>query len=61
MVFMNVCFQLALCRKLPANSLNHTYKEVVADKLYLFQLEFSLQEAEVGRVASTELAAQFAL
>jgi len=23
-------------RKLPANSLNHTYKEVVAEKLYLF-------------------------
>ena len=39
--------------------MNHTYKKVVADELYLLQLEFSLQEAELGRMASAHLAAQF--
>jgi hypothetical protein len=39
--------------------LNHTYKKVVADELYLFQSGFSLQEEELRRMASAHLAAQF--
>jgi hypothetical protein len=39
--------------------LNHTYKKVVADELYLFQSGFSLQEEELRRMASAHLATQF--
>jgi hypothetical protein len=41
-------------RKLLANPLDHTHKEVVAEKLYLFRLRFSLQE-EPRRMAGCRL------
>ena len=39
--------------------MNHTHKEVVAEKLYLFQLGFSLQEEALRRMASAQVAAEF--